>query len=104
MGTNAAKVNKNLSNKCSQKLLYSVTKSRTDAFKTASKRAINNTAEATGNLIGNKIAGKISVSKKSRNDLDRANNEIEISKERCIFPELLCPINYFMSKLLMSSD
>ena len=31
----------------------------TDALKTASKRAIQNTAEETGDLIGNKIADKI---------------------------------------------
>ena len=36
-----------------------------DAIKTASKRAIQKTAEATGDLIGNKIADIItSVSKK----------------------------------------
>ena len=40
-------------------------KSTTDPIKTASKRAIQNTAEATGDLIGNKIADKIrSFSKK----------------------------------------
>ena len=39
-------------------------KSTTDAIKTASKRAIHKTAEATGDLIGNKIDDKItSVSK-----------------------------------------
>ena len=39
--------------------------STTDAIKTASKRAIQKTAEATGDLIDNKIADKImSVSKK----------------------------------------
>ena len=38
---------------------------KTDAIKTASKRAIQKTAEATGDLIGNKIADKMtSVSKK----------------------------------------
>ena len=31
----------------------------TDAIKTASKRAIQKTVEATGNLIGNKTADKI---------------------------------------------
>ena len=54
---------KNLSNEYSQKLLYSTKKSATDAIKTASKRAIQTTAEATGDLIGNKITDKrISVS------------------------------------------
>ena len=41
-----------------QKLLNSAKKSTTDAIKTASKRAIQKTAEATGDLIGNKIADK----------------------------------------------
>ena len=55
---------KNLSNKRGQKLLDSAKKSTTDAIKTASKRAIQKTAEATGDLIGNTIADKIiSVSK-----------------------------------------
>ena len=47
---------KNMSNMCSQKLLNSAKKSTTDARKTASKRAIQKTAEATSDLIGNKIA------------------------------------------------
>ena len=57
---------KNLGNKYSQKLLDSAKKSTIDAIKTASKRAIQKTAEATGDLIVNKIADKITiVSKKS---------------------------------------
>ena len=57
---------KNLSNKYCLKLLDSAKKSTTDAIKTASKRAIQKAAEATGDLIDNKIANKItSVSKKS---------------------------------------
>ena len=39
--------------KYGQKLLDSAKKSTTDAIKTASKRAIQKTAEATGDLIGN---------------------------------------------------
>ena len=39
-----------------QKLLDHAKKSATDAFKTASERAIQKTTEATGDLIGNKIA------------------------------------------------
>ena len=35
------------------------TKTRIDAAKTASKRVVQKTAEATGDLIGNKIADKI---------------------------------------------
>ena len=54
-----------MSNKYGQKLFHKAKKSTTDAIKTASKRAIPKTAEATGYLIGNKIADKItSISKK----------------------------------------
>ena len=60
IGTHAAKVAKNMSNKYSQKL-DTVKKSATDAIKTASKRAIQKTAEATGDLVGNKIADKITA-------------------------------------------
>ena len=61
----AKNIDKNLSSKYCQKLLDSAKKSTTDAIKTASKRGIQEIAEATGDLIGNKIADKItSVSKK----------------------------------------
>ena len=56
---------KHLGNKYGQKLLDNAKKSTTDAIKTASKRVIEKTAEATGDLIGNKTADKISASKKS---------------------------------------
>ena len=57
---------KSLSNKYSQKLVDSAKKSTTDAMKTASKRAIQKTAEATCDLIGSKIADKItSASRKT---------------------------------------
>ena len=56
---------KSLSNKYGRRLLDSAKKSTTDALKTASKRVIQKTAEATSDLIGNKISGKItSFSKK----------------------------------------
>ena len=48
-----------MSNKYSQKPLDSAKTSTADAIKTASIRAIQNTAEATGDLIGDKIADKI---------------------------------------------
>ena len=77
---------RNLSDKCSQKLLDSATKSTTDAIKTASNRAIQKTTEATGDLTSNKISDKIrSVSKKSSAELcsknDDANSEIEETKK-----------------------
>ena len=46
--------------KCySQKPCYTAKTSTTDVIKSASKRAIQKTTEATGDLIGNKIADKI---------------------------------------------
>ena len=79
MGTHATKVAENLCNKYGHKPLDSAKISTTDAIKTASKRAIQKTAEATGVLIGNKIADKItSVSKKSPNELQ--NEKIEVGR------------------------
>ena len=52
-------ISKNLSSKYSQKRLVHAKQSATDAFKTASKRAIQLRAEATGDLIGNEIVSKI---------------------------------------------
>ena len=63
VGTHAAKVVKNMSNKYSKKLVDTAKKSATDAIKTASKRAIQKTAEATGDLIGNKIADNKCIKK-----------------------------------------
>ena len=54
-----ANMGKNLSNKYGQKPFDSTKKSRADAIKTASKREIQKTAEATGDLIGSKIVDKI---------------------------------------------
>ena len=50
---------RNLSNKYGQKLVDTAKKSATDAFKIASKRAVQKTAEATGDLVDNTIANKI---------------------------------------------
>ena len=77
----AKNMSKKLRNKYCQKLIDIAKKSTTDAIKTASKRAIQKTAEATGDLIGNKIADKItSVSKKSAEELQ--NNETEVDAEK----------------------
>ena len=90
IGTHAAKVAKNMSDKYNQKLVDTAKKSATDTIKTASKRAIQKTAEATGDLIGNKIADKITAkpSKKSHNE-EIQSNEVnnEIPKERYISPK-----------------
>ena len=88
-----------LSNKYGEKLLNSAKQSTIDAIKTASKRAIHKTAEATGDLIRNKVADKItSVSKKNSatelhskelhdNDEIKEDVEIDAPKKRCISPE-----------------
>ena len=50
---------KKFGNKHGKKIMGTATKTRIDPAKTASKRVVQNTAEATGDLIGNKIAHKI---------------------------------------------
>ena len=52
----AKSMGKIFGNKYCQKLLNSAKISTTDVTKTASKRATQLTAEATGDLIGNKVA------------------------------------------------
>ena len=47
----AKNMGKSLTNKYGQKLLYSAKTSTVDAIKTASKRAIQKTTEATGDLL-----------------------------------------------------
>ena len=80
ISTYAAKVAKNMSNKYSQKLVDTAKKSATDATKTASKRAIQKPAEATGDLVGIKIANKItSVSKKSLKKPHDEESSTEVS-------------------------
>ena len=81
-----------LNNKYSQKLIDTAKKSTTDAdaMKTASKRAIQKTAEATGDLIGNKIVDKItSVSEKTQNNESEADstNPKDVPKKKYISPE-----------------
>ena len=61
----AKSVGISLSSKYGQKPLDSAKKSTTDAIKTASKIAIQKTAEATGDLIGNKIADKKTIVSKT---------------------------------------
>ena len=72
-------------------LLVTLKKCATDAVKTASKRAIQKAAEATGDLIGNKIADRItSVSKKKSNNNNNNNNddvELATHRKRYISPD-----------------
>ena len=76
IGTHAAKVAKNMSNKYRQKLVDSAKKFATDAIKIASKRAIQKTAGATGDLIGNKIAEKITAKPSPKDDTSASKNQI----------------------------
>ena len=91
-------ISKNLSSKYNpgmlathQKILDHAKQSATDAFKTASNRAIQKTAEATGDLIGNKIVNKImGVSKNlQQNNSETLTNEYDkkIPKERYMSPK-----------------
>ena len=68
---------KSLSNKYGQKRLDSAKKSTTDVIKTASKRAIQKTAEGTGDLICNKIADKITSVSKKKFAKELASDETE---------------------------
>ena len=79
---------KNFNSEYRQKLLDHAKQSTTDALKTVSKRATQNTAEATGDLIDNKIADKLKkVSKTSlQNNTETitSKHDKEIPKERYI--------------------
>ena len=58
------------------------TKTGIDAVKTASKKVVQKTAEATGNLFGNKIADKItSIGKPREKEKAKDIEEIYISPE-----------------------
>ena len=59
----AKNIAKIVSGKYSQKLLDTAKKFTTDAIKTASKRAIPKTGQATGDLVGNNIADKSLITK-----------------------------------------
>ena len=89
----AKNIGKRLSNKYGQKLIDSAKKSTTDAIKTASKRAIQKTDEATAYLIGNKIADKITSPPKEKTAMELHNNdetedvEIDTLKKRYISPD-----------------
>ena len=78
-----------MNNKYSEKLVDAAKKSATDAIKTASKRAIQKTAEATGDLVGNTIADQITSASKKPHNEEIQSNEVnnEIQKERYISPK-----------------
>ena len=65
------------------KLMDTATKTGIDAAKTASKRVVQKTSEATRDLIGNEIADKItSIGKPKENEETNKVEEIYISPEK----------------------
>ena len=80
----------NLSSKYSQKLLGLAEESSTDALKTVSKRATQNTAEVTGHLIRNNITGKIT--KVSRISLKNSQRQLQLKQK------ILNTINKYLKK------
>ena len=80
---------RSMSNKYGKKLVDTAKKSAADAIKTASKRAIEKSEEATGHLIGNKIVDKTTrvFKKKSNNNNDDDDAELTTHKKRHISPE-----------------
>ena len=64
-------------------LMDTATKTRIDAAKTALKRVVQKTAEATGDLIWNKTSDKItSVGKSKKDDKTNKVEEIYIPPEK----------------------
>ena len=66
---------RNLSGKCKKKLLDTAAKTGADALKSASKKLVHKTAEATGKFIKNKFADKF-VKPKSASQANLRNVEI----------------------------
>ena len=65
-----------------KKLMDTATKTRIDAVKTASKRVVQKTAEATGDLIGNKITDKITSIGKPKEKETKKTEEIYIPPKK----------------------
>ena len=69
--------------KYGKKLIDAATKTWIDTTKTASKKVVQKTAEATGDLIWNKIAGKVtSVGKSKEKEKIKKAEEIYIPPEK----------------------
>ena len=74
---------KQFGNKHRKKLMDTANKTGIDAAKTASKRVVQKTAEATRDLIGNKIADKItSIGKSKEKEKTKEIKEIYIPPEK----------------------
>ena len=74
---------KKFGNKYDKKLMDTATKKGMDAAKTASKRVVQKTAEATGDLIWNKIANKItSLGKPKKKKKNQKKSTFHEKKDR----------------------
>ena len=84
-----------IGDKYGKKLMDTATKTGIDAAKTASKRVVQKTAEATGDLIGNKIADKttsVGISKKKKK---KKINQKKFTFHQKKDNKLLMILNYF---------
>ena len=70
-----------LGDRYGKKLIDTATKTGIDAAKTASKRVVQKTAEATGDLISNKIADQITSIGKTKEKTNKSE-EIYIPPEK----------------------
>ena len=74
---------RNFSGKYGKKLIDTASKTEIDVTKTASKRIIQKTAEATGDLIRNKVADQIiSIGKPKEKEKTKEIEEIYIPPEK----------------------
>ena len=91
MGRNIGKnISKILNSNYSQNFIDHTKQSATDALKTASKRTIRNTAEATGDLVGYEMANKITRVLKiwsQNNSEENIKHAREIHRERYTSPQ-----------------
>ena len=67
---------KKFGNKYGKNVMDTATKTGIDAAKTASKRVVQKTAEATGDLIGNKRADKITSIGKPKEKETKKDNKL----------------------------
>ena len=63
-----------------KRIMNTETKTGINAAKTASKRVVQKTAEATGGLIGNRIADKITLLGKSKNKQNEREKKDETNE------------------------
>ena len=90
---------KKFGDKYGKKLMDTATKPGIDDAKTASKRVVQKTAEATRYLIGNKIADKITSAGKSKGD--RSNKK---SRRNYIPPEKKAANNWWLEIILVLNE